>query len=189
MQEAPRDGNSPFLTCILFKGKWTQRHFFEEFCISAILSTRLGIKFKLVYKLPIWSAIAGEMRDFHQFPHGLQPWRSTRKCSRTTLVFTVHQMHPRNPARISQVPTFCWWHYSYLLQREIIINTRDIPARCCHDPEDMVGWKRSLPKCGQNESHVLATCHLCDPSRHYRRIFQHSLIDCVILQVYWTHYW
>ena len=23
----PRDGNSPFLTCILFKGKWTQRHF------------------------------------------------------------------------------------------------------------------------------------------------------------------
>ena len=68
--------------------------FFEEFCISAIRSTRLGIKFKVVYKLPIWSAIAGEMRDFHQFPRGLQPWRSTRKCSRTTLVFTVHQMHP-----------------------------------------------------------------------------------------------
>ena len=50
-------------------------------------------------------------------PHGLQSWHSTRKCSQTTLVFTVHQRHPRNPARISQVPTFCWWH-SYLLERE-----------------------------------------------------------------------
>ena len=25
--EAPRDGNSPFLTCILFKGKWTPAPF------------------------------------------------------------------------------------------------------------------------------------------------------------------
>ena len=30
------------------------------------------------------------MWNFRQFPHGLQQWRSTRKCSRTTLVFTQY---------------------------------------------------------------------------------------------------
>ena len=92
----------------------------------------------------------------------------TRKCSQTTFVFTFHQMHPRNPARISQVPTFCWWH-SYLLQREITIKTHGIPVWCCHDFEDMVGWKRTLPNCRQEESHVLVACHLSDPSRHCHR--------------------
>ena len=29
-----KNGNSPFLTCTRLKGKWTQRHFFPEFCVS-----------------------------------------------------------------------------------------------------------------------------------------------------------
>ena len=110
-------------------------------------------------------------------PHGLQPGSSIKKCPWTTPrppVFTWHQMHSRNPTRISQVPTCCWRH-SYLLQEEVTIKTRDIPVQRCLNFEQGPGNKMeedSTGKCRQDESDALAPCHLWNPSWNFHRKLQ-----------------
>ena len=79
-------------------------------------------------------------------------------------------MYPRNSARISQVPTFADDILIYSSGRSPSRSTRDIPVRRCHNSENMVGWKRTLPKCRQDESDVLAAYDLSNPCRHYHGI-------------------